>query len=120
MVFSKESFVKIEKYLPIQRKKATIDNYVFLSAILYALENGCKWRALPKDYGNWHTIYMRFSRWSKNGCLQRIFEALQKEGVISMELKRACLDSTHIKIHPDASGALKKEANKVSDAPKAD
>ena len=35
MVFSKEPFVKIEKYLPIQRKKATIDNYVFLSAILY-------------------------------------------------------------------------------------
>jgi|SRR5215469_14795612 len=120
MTFSKGHFVKIEKYLPVQRKKAVIDNYVFLSAIFYALENGCKWRALPKEFGNWHTIYVRFSRWSKNGCLQRIFEALQREGIISVEVKLACLDSTHIKVHPDASGALKKAVNNVLDVPKAD
>ena len=39
------------------------------------VENGCKWRALPKEFGNWHTIYMRFSRWTKNGTIQRIFDA---------------------------------------------
>jgi lactam utilization protein B len=70
--------------------------------------------------GNWHTIYIRFSRWSKNGYLQRLLEALQKEGIISIDMKRVCLDSTHIKVHSDASGALKKEANKISDALKVD
>ncbi|WP_425597238.1 transposase, partial [Synergistes jonesii] len=30
-----------------------------INAILYVTENGCKWRALPKSYGNWHTIYVR-------------------------------------------------------------
>jgi hypothetical protein len=29
-VFSKEAFIKIEKYLPLQRKKAIINNYVLL------------------------------------------------------------------------------------------
>ncbi|MCL1976498.1 MAG: transposase [Candidatus Bathyarchaeota archaeon] len=122
MMFLKEHCSKIEKYLPVQRKRAIIDDYVFLSAIFYALENGCKWRALPKEFENWHTIYVRFSRWSKNGYLQRIFEALQKEGMISsaVEVKLACLDSTHIKVHPDASGALKKVENNALDVPKAD
>ena len=30
----------------------------------------------------WHTIYVRMNRWSKNGVLDRVFTALQKEGVM--------------------------------------
>ncbi|MBQ9491680.1 MAG: transposase [Firmicutes bacterium] len=52
--------------MPIARKLAKISNCKFMCAMLYIIENGCKWRALPKKYGNWHTIYMRFSRWAKN------------------------------------------------------
>ncbi|MDR1703844.1 MAG: transposase [Clostridiales bacterium] len=25
----------------------------FINALLYICENGCKWRKLPKEYGNW-------------------------------------------------------------------
>ncbi|MDR2574396.1 MAG: transposase [Desulfovibrio sp.] len=25
--------------------------------MLYVTENSCKWRALPKSFGNWHTVY---------------------------------------------------------------
>ncbi|MBQ2175118.1 MAG: transposase, partial [Alphaproteobacteria bacterium] len=39
------------------RKPPEISNYQFLCALLYMIENGCKWRALPKKYGKWHTIY---------------------------------------------------------------
>ena len=35
-----------------------------MCAMLYIIENGCKWSALPKKYGNWHTIYMRFRQGS--------------------------------------------------------
>ncbi|MEW8070679.1 MAG: transposase, partial [Candidatus Thiodiazotropha sp.] len=28
---------------------------------------GCKWRALPKKFGNWHTIYTRMNQWAKHG-----------------------------------------------------
>ena len=112
MKITEEQYEKIEKYLPKQRGNVVINNLQFLNALLYVAENGCKWRALPKEYGNWHTIYMRMNRWSKNGVLDRIFSALQAEGVININVEWLCLDSTTVKVHPDACGALKKEANK--------
>jgi putative transposase len=30
--------------------------------VLWLLRNGCRWRALPKEWGNWHTTYTRFRR----------------------------------------------------------
>jgi len=75
--------------------------------LLYIIENGCKWRISPKKYGKWHTIYMRFSRWLQNGTIQRIFETLQKMHIIDNRTAVLCLDSTSIKVHPDAAGARK-------------
>jgi len=115
-----EHLIKIEEFLPVQRKKSSIDNYTFLCALLYIIENGCKWRALPKEFGNWHTIYVRFNRWSKNGYLERVFAALQTAGIIEIETSIRCLDSTSVKVHPDGAGALKKTANKASGVPRAD
>jgi len=117
---TREQYSKIEHLMPIQRRKAEIDNYDFLCAILYIVENGCKWRALPKEYGNWHTIYVKLNRWSKNGTLEIIFEALQNEDIISIVTNVVCIDSTTVKVHPDGTGALKKTASKVSDAQKVD
>ena len=51
-----EQFKKIEKYLPKQHGNVKINNYEFVNILLYVPENGCKWRALPKEFGNWHTI----------------------------------------------------------------
>lgn len=104
---TKKQFAKIERFMPIARKKPNISNYQFMCALLYIIENGCKWRALPKKYGNWHTIYMRFSRWSQNGTIQKIFEELQEMNIIDNRTDILCLDSTSIKVHPDAAGARK-------------
>lgn len=104
---TKKQFAKIERFMPIPRKKPSISNYQFMCALLYIIENGCKWRALPKKYGNWHTIYMRFSRWSQNGTIQKIFEELQEMNIIDNRTDILCLDSTSIKVHPDAAGARK-------------
>ena len=114
MIISHEQYEKIEKYLPKQRGNVRINNLLFLNALLYVAENGCKWRALPKEYGNWHTIYVRMNRWSKNGVLDKVFKALQAEGIININVEVVCLDSTTVKVHPDACGALKKEENKQS------
>ncbi len=69
MKITEEQYKKIEKCFPIQRKKATISNLEIINAMLYVLESGCKWRALPSEYGNLHTIYVRINRLSKNGTL---------------------------------------------------
>ena len=107
MELTNKQFAKIEHLMPKPRKKPTISNYDFMRALLYIIENGCKWRALPKEYGNWHTIYVRFNRWSKSGIIDEIFEAMQTENIIEIRTEIVCIDSTSIKVHPDASGARK-------------
>jgi transposase len=63
--------------LPVQRGNVSIDNLTLLNAILYVAVNGCTWRGLPRQYGRWHTVYTRMSRWAKAGVLDRVFEELQ-------------------------------------------
>ncbi|WP_162504648.1 transposase [Treponema endosymbiont of Eucomonympha sp.] len=43
--------------------------------------NRCSWWTLPKKFGNWHTAYVRLSRWAKSGVLKQIAAALKLEGV---------------------------------------
>ena len=118
MKLTKKQFAKIERLMLITRKPAEISSYQFLCALLCMIENGCKWRALPKRYGKWHTIYMRFNRWSKNGTIQKVFEKMQKMNLIDIRTDVLCIDSTSIKVHPDASGARKlrvSDVQKVAD-----
>ena len=58
--------------------------------------------------GNWHTIYTRMNRWTKAGVLDRMFEELQRAQVVRIRIEAVSLDSTSIKVHPDGTGALKK------------
>ncbi len=59
-------------------------------------------------FGDWHTVYTRMNRWSKKGVLDRVFAALQEEGIIRVSVAVMALDSTSVKVHPDGAGALKK------------
>ena len=105
MNITSEQFARIAPYLPRQRGNVSMSNHQFVNAILYVTENGYKWRALPKTYGNWHTVYARMNRWSKAGVLQRLFEALQTEGIIQIKMESVCIDSTAVKVHPDGTDA---------------
>jgi transposase len=71
MQLTVQQFEQIAGLLPRQRGNVRLNNLQVLNAILYVAENGCKWRALPRHYGNWHTIYTRMMRWSNNGVLDR-------------------------------------------------
>ena len=99
---------QIEHCLPRQRGNVSMMNLNVLNAILYVAEHGCKWRGLPERFGNWHTIYTRMNRWAKRGVLDRVFAELQRSQILRIKLDAVSLDSTHIKVHPDGTGALKK------------
>lgn len=114
MEITSEQYKQIEDYFPTQRGNVKNENLQVLNAILYVAENGCKWRGLPKRFGRWHTIYMRMNRWAKNGVLDRIFEALQRENIIQIRVEAVSLDSTIVKVHPDGTGALKKTVHNPS------
>ena len=110
MELTEKQYLRIAHLLPKQRGNVTIPNHTFLNALIFRLENGCKWRSLPKVYGNWHSIYVRMDRWSRSGVLEQAYAALAKEGFLDM---RVCaLDSMAAKVHPDAHGAPKKTASK--------
>ena len=120
MEITESQFRQIEQCLPTQRGNVSLSNLQVLDAILYVAENGCKWRGLPKRFGNWHTIYTRMNRWSKSGVLDRVFEQLQREQIVRVKIEAVALDSTIIKVHPDGTGALKKTDRKPSASPEAD
>lgn len=108
MQLSREQFALIEPLLPRQRGNVSVDNFTILNGILFMAVNGCTWRALPERYGRWHTVYTRFSRWSKAGVIDRVFEELQALEFIRLRVELVSIDSTSIKVHPDGTGALKK------------
>ena len=120
MEITAAQFEQIEHCLPTQRGNVSLSNLQVLNAILYVAEHGCKWRGLPKRFGNWHTIYTRMSRWSRAGVIERVFERLQREQIIRIKIEAVSLDSTIIKVHPDGTGALKKTGRKPSCARAAD
>ena len=119
MELTQAQYERIAPHLPVQRGNVRLSNRQVLNAILYVAEQGCKWRGLPARFGNWHTIYTRMNRWSKNGVLDRVFEHLQREQIVRVKLEAVSMDSTIVKVHPDGTGALKKTAPKPSDAPAA-
>ena len=119
MELTEADLKRIQASLPVERGNVSMEVLNFLNAVLYVMENGCKWRRLPERFGNWHTIYTRMNRWSKNGVWDRLFARLQQEGVLAVELKVVSLDSTSVKVHPDGTGAEKKTGRKPSASPAA-
>ena len=106
MEITQEQYQLIADAFPKPRGNVKITNLQALNGILYILENGGKWRRLPEEFGHWHTVYMRFSRWAKSGVLTRVFQRLQEEQLIDQAVLGS--DSTTVKVHPDGTGALRK------------
>jgi len=112
MEITPEQYERIQECLPVQRGNVRHENLGLLNAILYVAEHGCKWRGLPKRFGNWHSIYVRMNRWAKKGVLDQVFAKLQAEQILQLKIEAFSLDSTSVKVHPDGTGALKKTDRK--------
>jgi transposase len=80
------------------------DNRLFVDAVLYKFRAGIPWRDLPPRFGDWHRVYQRFNRWSRKGIWQGLFEQLSR----APDNEYALIDSTIVRAHRNASGALKR------------
>jgi transposase len=109
MTWTQEDYERIQDLLPVQRGNVKIDHLTFLQALQYMTENGCRWRALPKEFGKWSTIYRRFRYWIDLGIFDAIEARLQSQTIDIQGIKGLALDSTYIKVHPDGTGAPKKK-----------
>jgi transposase len=108
MEITEAQYHQIEDCLSRQRGNVSLSNLQVLNAILYVSEHGCKWRGLPERFGRWHTIYMRMSRWSRAGVLERVFERPRRARILRLKIETVSLDGSSVKAHPDGSGAPKK------------
>ena len=77
------------------------DNRLFVEAVLWIVRTGAPWRDLPERFGNWNSVFQRFNRWAKSGVWQRVFETLRDP-----DLESLMLDSTTIRAHQHAAGAV--------------
>lgn len=105
-----DQWARIEPLLPGKAtdRGVTADNRRFVEAVLWLLRTGAPWRDLPPEFGRWHSVYMRFARWRKNGVWDRLLEAVREEA----DLEEVFIDSTAVRAHLHAAGAVKKTPRK--------
>ncbi len=56
-----------------------VDLREVVNAILYLNREGCTWRALPRDFPAWKTVYNYFARFRDDGTWAILVEALREE-----------------------------------------
>lgn len=58
--------------------RSKYDKRSLMNAVLYVTRSGCQWRALPKDFPNWKTVYTFYRRM----CINNIWEKILDDIVI--------------------------------------
>ena len=53
--------------------KTAKDNRLFLEAILWIVRTGSPWRDLPREFGNWNSVYRRYRRWVQLDVFKNIW-----------------------------------------------
>jgi putative transposase len=76
------------------------DNRRFVEAVLWLGRTGAPWRDLPAEFGEWNSVFRRFSRWAKRGVWSRILEQVSHDP----DLESLIIDATIIRAHQHAAG----------------
>lgn len=98
-----EQWKIIEPHLP--KPKSTgrpgINPRTAFNAIFWMLDSGAKWRYMPKEFGNWNSIYHIFRKWIDWGVFEKILQSYSRKYFLVE------IDSTFCKVHQHAAGARK-------------
>ena len=97
---------------PDQRGSTGRNNRMFVEGVLWIVRTGAPWRDLPEVFGDWNSVFRRFSRWSEKGVWRRIFEAMSGDP----DFEYLIVDSTIVRAHQHSTGAKGGLAIKPSDA----
>lgn len=114
LVLTDEVWAEMAEVLAQVKRKdgrpAEQSDRMFLEAVLYLARTGVPWRDLPGELGHWDAVYNRFRRWDKSGVWRRLWKGLQQDKFTGA--RQLFIDSTIVRAHQHAAGALKKTAAK--------
>ena len=90
------------------------NNRLFLEAVLWVARTSSPWRDLPARFGKWHSVYVRYDRWSKKGVWSSLAEA-----VVAPDFECLFVDGSIVRVHQHGAGEKKSATSKPSDAAEA-
>ena len=68
----------IEPYFPVGNKSAWHKRSL-VNAVLYLVDNGCKWRSLPHEYPPHDTVWSFYRRARDSGLWEKVMDALVRK-----------------------------------------
>ena len=68
----------ISEFFP-NGNRSEVHKRSLVEAVLYLVDNGCKWRALPHDYPNWSTVKSFYYRAVASGLWEKIMDRLVRK-----------------------------------------
>jgi transposase len=109
-VLSDSKWERIKNFLPDKagdRGVTAKDNRRFIEAVLWIARTGSPWQDLPEAFGHWHRVYVRYSRWGKNGVWVKLLSSVSDVP----DLEYLMVDGSIVRDHQH--GAAKKTAKKT-------
>lgn len=100
--------------VPATAGRKAADDRQFLEALHFFTVENVRWRALPKEYGHWNSVWKRFDRLSKVGVFEAFFDTLASMSPSAHLIQ--LFDSTIVRAHVSAAGAKGGKAVKRSAA----
>jgi transposase len=76
------------------------NNRLFVESVLWLAKTGAPWRDLPNEFGNWNSVFRRFSRWAKRGVWHRLLHALSDDP----DFENVSIDGTIVRAHQHSAG----------------
>jgi len=99
---SDESWAVLAPLFPMWKGvgRPILDMRRTLEGIAWRFRTGAPWRDIPERFGNWNSIYCRFSDWSKDGTWSTVLATVQGASHRSGELDwTVSVDSTITRVH---------------------
>src|ERR1700688_4196509 len=63
------------------------NNRLFVEAVLWIARTGSPWRDLPKQFGKWNSVFVRYRDWGKAGVFK--VTSASRDGMMALFAQRS-------------------------------